>query len=86
MLLDAQKNGYAVGAFNVENMEMVMAVMEAAEELSYKHPRAHETNGEIGCPLLLENKYRTPSRAQETRSVRRNSAITRDGQGATEPG
>lgn len=33
MLLDAQKNGYAVGAFNVENMEMVMAVMEAAEEL-----------------------------------------------------
>ena len=22
LLLDAQKNGYAVGAFNVENMEM----------------------------------------------------------------
>lgn len=33
MLLDAQKGSYAVGAFNVENMEMVMAVMEAAEEL-----------------------------------------------------
>ena len=33
MLLDAQKGGYAVGAFNVENMEMVMAVIEAAEEL-----------------------------------------------------
>lgn len=33
MLLDAQKNGYAVGAFNVENMEMVQAVIEAAEEL-----------------------------------------------------
>lgn len=32
MLLDAQKNGYAVGAFNVENMEMVMAVIQAAEE------------------------------------------------------
>lgn len=32
MLLDAQKNGYAVGAFNVENMEMVMAVVIAAEE------------------------------------------------------
>lgn len=32
MLLDAQKNGYAVGAFNVENMEMVMAVVSAAEE------------------------------------------------------
>ncbi len=33
MLLDAQKNGYAVGAFNVENMEMVQAVIEAAEEV-----------------------------------------------------
>lgn len=32
MLLDAQKKGYAVGAFNVENMEMVMAVVSAAEE------------------------------------------------------
>lgn len=33
MLLDAQKGNYAVGAFNVENMEMVMAVIEAAEEM-----------------------------------------------------
>ncbi len=33
MLLDAQKGGYAVGAFNVENMEMVMAVIAAAEEM-----------------------------------------------------
>lgn len=33
MLKDAQKNGYAVGAFNVENMEMAMAVVEAAEEM-----------------------------------------------------
>lgn len=33
MLLDAQKGGYAVGAFNVENMEMVQAVLAAAEEL-----------------------------------------------------
>lgn len=32
LLLDAQKRGYAVGAFNVENMEMVMAVLAAAEE------------------------------------------------------
>ena len=32
LLLDAQKCGYAVGAFNVENMEMVMAVLAAAEE------------------------------------------------------
>ena len=34
LLLNAQKNGYAVGAFNVENMEMVQAVIAAAEELS----------------------------------------------------
>ena len=34
MLLEAQKGGYAVGAFNVENMEMVKAVIAAAEELN----------------------------------------------------
>lgn len=31
LLLDAQKHGYAVGAFNVENMEMLQAVVQAAE-------------------------------------------------------
>ena len=34
MLLDAQKRGYAVGAFNCENMEMVKAIIAAAEQLS----------------------------------------------------
>ena len=33
MLKDAKAGKYGIGAFNVENMEMVMAVMEAAEEL-----------------------------------------------------
>jgi len=33
MLLDAKEGRYAVGAFNVENMEMVKAVIAAAEEL-----------------------------------------------------
>lgn len=33
MLKNAQAGGYAVGAFNVENMEMVKAVIQAAEEL-----------------------------------------------------
>ena len=33
MLLDAQKGHYAVGAFNAENMEMVQAIIAAAEEL-----------------------------------------------------
>ena len=32
LLEDAKKNQYAVGAFNVENMEMVIAVLKAAEE------------------------------------------------------
>jgi len=34
MLLNAQAGGYAVGAFNVENMEMVQAVIAAATELN----------------------------------------------------
>lgn len=33
MLLDAQKRHYAVGAFNAENMEMVQAIVAAAQEL-----------------------------------------------------
>lgn len=33
VLLEAQKGGYALGAFNVENMEMAQAIIEAAEEL-----------------------------------------------------
>lgn len=34
ILLHAQEKGYAVGAFNVENMEMIQAVIGAAEELN----------------------------------------------------
>jgi len=34
MLNDAREGGYAVGAFNIENMEMVKAVISAAEELN----------------------------------------------------
>nr|WP_320415637.1 class II fructose-1,6-bisphosphate aldolase [Candidatus Contubernalis alkalaceticus] len=32
MLGEAQKNGYAVGAFNTNNMEIVQAIVESAEE------------------------------------------------------
>lgn len=32
LLLDAQKNKYAVGAFNVNNMEIIQAIIDAAEE------------------------------------------------------
>lgn len=34
LMLDAQAENYAIGAFNVENMEMVQAVVAAAEELN----------------------------------------------------
>lgn len=34
MLKDAREGGYAVGAFNIENMEMVKAVVETADELN----------------------------------------------------
>ena len=34
ILLHAQKNNYAVGAFNVNNMEIVQAIAEAASELN----------------------------------------------------
>ena len=33
MMSKADKEGYAIGAFNVENMEMVMAVIKACEQL-----------------------------------------------------
>ena len=32
ILQDAHKNGYAVGAFNINNMEIIQAIIEAAEE------------------------------------------------------
>ncbi len=34
LLLDGQKGGYAIGAFNAENMEMVQAIIMAAEEMN----------------------------------------------------
>lgn len=34
MLLDAQRNHYAVGAFNIEDLEFVMAVVKAADDMS----------------------------------------------------
>lgn len=34
MLLDAQSGGYAVGAFNAENMEMAQAIISAAQALN----------------------------------------------------
>ena len=36
MFEDAYKGGYAVGAFNVNNMEMIQAIVEAANECKYR--------------------------------------------------
>ena len=33
LMLDAQKNHYAIGAFNAENMEMVQAIIAATSWL-----------------------------------------------------
>ena len=51
MLLKAQKGGYAVGAFNAENMEMVKAIIQAAEELKAPVNRSRQH-------LLLLNMVR----------------------------
>ncbi|MCL2055703.1 MAG: class II fructose-bisphosphate aldolase [Oscillospiraceae bacterium] len=50
MLADAQAKGYAVGAFNIENMEMAQAVIAAAEEL--------------GAPVILQTTPGTLRYAQ----------------------
>ena len=50
MMLDAQKNGYAVGAFNVENAEMAQAVITAAEEM--------------GAPVIVQTTPGTLRHAQ----------------------
>lgn len=52
LLLDAQAGRYAVGAFNIENMEMAQAVVEAAQEAK--------------APVILQTtpgtlKYATPN-------------------------
>ena len=68
-LLDhAAENGYGLPAFNVNNLEQIQAIMQAADEcnspvimqgsadVSYTHLRAHETVLDLVCRLLLEKK------------------------------
>ena len=58
MLSKAQKGGYAVGAFNAENMEMVKAIIQAAEEL--KAPVMIQTTPSTVIPMRqsLQQKQR----------------------------
>jgi len=54
MLQEAQREHYAVGAFNVENMEFVQAVVEAAEELQSPVMLATSVNTlKYGIPELF---------------------------------
>lgn len=67
MLLDAQKGHYAVGAFNAENMEMVQAIVQAAEEL--KAPVMIQTTGgtlKYATPKMFANMVKAVA---ETASV-----------------
>lgn len=67
MLLDAQKNGYAVGAFNVENMEMVMAAVAAAE--AQQSPIILQTTPSTVKYASLDYYYANVKAAAEKASV-----------------
>jgi len=67
LLLDAQKGGYAIGAFNVENMEMVQAVVAAAEEL--KSPVIMQTTPSTVKYADMSYFYATVKNAAEKASV-----------------
>ncbi len=67
MLLKAQKENYAIGAFNVENMEMVQAVLEAAEEL--KAPVIMQTTPSTVKYAGLDFYYANVKAAAERASV-----------------
>ena len=67
MLAKAQKGGYAVGAFNAENMEMVKAIIQAAEELK--------------APVMIQTtpstvKYGTVETYAATHATRTDAAST----------
>lgn len=51
ILKDAKEQKYAVGAFNVPNLESIMAVIEAAEEMQVPVILAHAHNQEYVVPI-----------------------------------
>ena len=67
LFADAQKNSYAIGAFNVENMEMVQAVAAAAEEL--KAPVIMQTTPSTVKYADLKYFYANAKAAAEMASV-----------------
>lgn len=67
MLRKADKEGYAVGAFNVENMEMVMAVIKACEE--QKAPAILQTTPSTVKYAGLDMYYANVAAAAKAASV-----------------
>ena len=67
LLENAQKGKYAVGAFNVENMEMVLAAIEAAQEL--KAPIILQTTPSTVRYASLKQFYASVKAAAEDASV-----------------
>ncbi len=67
MLKKADANGYAVGAFNVENMEMVMAVIKACEEM--RSPAILQTTPSTVKYAGLDMYYANVKAAAERASV-----------------
>lgn len=59
LLLDAKKNGYAVGSFSVANMEMVLGVLKAVEEtgspaiIQIAEVRLRQSPLEVIGPLMV---------------------------------
>ena len=59
LLIDAENNGYAVGAFSVGNMEMIMGVIKAAEEtntpviLQIAEKRLMNSPLELMAPMMV---------------------------------
>lgn len=68
LMKDAEKGGYAVGAFNVSNLESLMAIMQAAEEtgrgviLNYAEVHAPFLSMEQAALIMLDaaKKARVP--------------------------
>ena len=68
LMKDAEKGGYAVGAFNVSNLESLMAIMQAAEEtgrgviLNYAEVHAPFLSMEQAALIMLDaaNKAKVP--------------------------
>ena len=60
LMKDAEKGGYAVGAFNVSNLESLMAIMQAAEEtgrgviLNYAEVHAPFLSMEQAALIMLD--------------------------------